>query len=51
MIGLCYRIIQSQQSEIVLLTDLLKTGFRYQSDLILGEDNTHIYQDDKSETK
>ena len=37
MIGLCYRIIQSQQNEIVLLTDLLKTGFRYQSDLILGE--------------
>lgn len=38
MISLCYRIIQSQQSEIILLSDLLKSGYRYQSDLILNDD-------------
>jgi uncharacterized protein (DUF305 family) len=36
MIGLAYRIIRSQQEEIVLLNDLLKTEkkYRYQSNLV-----------------
>ena len=36
MIGLAYRIIRSQQEEIVLLNDMLKTEkkYRYQSNLI-----------------
>ena len=37
MISLCYRIIQSQQNEIVLLSDLLNSGYRYQSNLILHD--------------
>ena len=35
MIYLAYRIIQSQQAEIILLNDLLNNKYTYQSSLLL----------------
>ena len=35
MIYLCYRIIKSQQEEVVLLSDLLKNNLNYKSKLII----------------
>ena len=34
MITFCYRIIHNQQTEIIILNDLLKSGYRHKSELI-----------------